>query len=161
MGIATARAINNNIASLTAAYPDRFVSMGTVPLQVNGRRGIGLVVKELGFHGVEINTDVAARICPHPAYDLCSRRRSLSGSSFLIHPIGFTDAKRLINHYFNNVMGNPLESTIAVSHLIFGGVLDAHPGLKVVIPHGWVYPSPPMRGLWLMRPQPAQTAASI
>jgi len=53
--------------------------------------------------------------------------------------MGFTHADRLTEHYFNNIIGNPLESTLAVSHLIFGGVLDRHPKLKFCVAHGGGY----------------------
>ena len=56
-----------------------------------------------------------------------------------MHPLGFTHGQRLSEHYFNNLIGNPLESTIAVGHLIFGGVLDAYPGLKLCVAHGGGY----------------------
>ncbi|MBI3513814.1 MAG: amidohydrolase family protein, partial [Proteobacteria bacterium] len=56
-----------------------------------------------------------------------------------MHPGGFTQGQRLSDHYFINVIGNPLDSTVAVSHLIFGGVLDAYPKLKIVVAHGGGY----------------------
>ena len=54
------------------------------------------------------------------------------------------DAARAVNdgmseYYFNNLIGNPLESTLAVGHLIFGGVLDRHPGLRICVAHGGGY----------------------
>jgi aminocarboxymuconate-semialdehyde decarboxylase len=48
----------------------------------------------------------------------------------VIHPNGFTEAKRLTRFYFNNVIGNPLETTIALHYLIFDGVLERHPQLE-------------------------------
>jgi aminocarboxymuconate-semialdehyde decarboxylase len=56
-----------------------------------------------------------------------------------MHPIGFTQGDRLVDHYFNNVIGNPMETTIAASHLIFDGVLQRNPRLKVVLPHAGGY----------------------
>jgi aminocarboxymuconate-semialdehyde decarboxylase len=56
-----------------------------------------------------------------------------------MHPIGFTQGDRLADHYFNNVIGNPLETTIAASHLIFDGVLQRNPRLKVILPHAGGY----------------------
>ena len=53
-----------------------------------------------------------------------------------MHPDGYTEARRFKDHYFANVIGNPLDSTVAVHHLIFGGVLDQYPGLKIVVAHG-------------------------
>ena len=56
-----------------------------------------------------------------------------------MHPLGFTHGQRLREHYFNNLLGNPIESTIAVAHLIFDGVLDQLPLLKLCIAHGGGY----------------------
>ena len=53
-----------------------------------------------------------------------------------MHPDGFTEARRFANHYFANVIGNPLDSTVALHHLIFGGVLRDYPNLKLVVAHG-------------------------
>jgi aminocarboxymuconate-semialdehyde decarboxylase len=53
-----------------------------------------------------------------------------------MHPTGYTQGERLLDHYFNNVIGNPLETTVAASHLIFDGVMERYPKLKVVLPHG-------------------------
>jgi aminocarboxymuconate-semialdehyde decarboxylase len=52
-----------------------------------------------------------------------------------MHPTGFTQGERLMDHYFNNLIGNPLDTTVGTSHLIFGGVMERHPGLKIVLPH--------------------------
>src|SRR5258707_1351223 len=57
----------------------------------------------------------------------------------VIHPNGFTDARRLKRFYFNNVIGNPLETTIALHYLIFDGVLERHPDLKILAVHGGGY----------------------
>ncbi|MCL5444404.1 hypothetical protein M3M44_09135, partial [Lactobacillus johnsonii] len=54
----------------------------------------------------------------------------------IIHPNGFTHAERLTRFYFNNVIGNPLETTIALHYLIFDGVLERHPKLKLLAVHG-------------------------
>jgi aminocarboxymuconate-semialdehyde decarboxylase len=57
----------------------------------------------------------------------------------MIHPNGFTEASRLERFYFNNVIGNPLETTIALHYLIFDGVLERHPRLKILAVHGGGY----------------------
>ena len=61
------------------------------------------------------------------------------GVLILLHPMGFTHADRMTDHYFNNIIGNPLESTLAVSHLIFAGVMDRYPRLKFCVVHGGGY----------------------
>jgi len=141
VGLATARAVNDNIAAIVAAHPDRFVGMGTVPLQAPKLAVAELdrIVKTLGFRGVEINTNIAGEDLAAERFRPFFARAEELGVVVFIHPIGFTEGRRLTEHYFNNVIGNPMESTIAVSHLIFGGVLEACPHLKVVVAHGGGY----------------------
>jgi aminocarboxymuconate-semialdehyde decarboxylase len=141
LGLATARAVNDNIAAIVADHPDRFVGMGTVPLQEPelALRELDRIVGSLGFRGVEINTNVAGEDLSSGRLRTFFARAEELGVVVFVHPIGFTEGRRLTEHYFNNVIGNPLESTLAVGHLIFGGVLEGHPGLKVVVAHGGGY----------------------
>ena len=138
-----ARAVNERIAEICARYPDRFVGLGTVPLQDPGLAVSELehCVKTLGMRGVEINPNVNG-------LDLSDRKLGLErffakvqalDVVIFMHPIGFTQGERLLEHYFNNVIGNPLETTVAASHLIFDGVLERHPKLKIVLPHAGGY----------------------
>jgi len=138
-----ARMVNERIAGIVAQWPERFVGLGTVPLQDPDLAVSELVflVKTLGLRGVEINPSVNGM-------DLTDGRLSLDaffgkaaelGAVVFMHPIGFTHGERLLDHYFNNVIGNPLETTVAASHLIFDGVMERHPKLKVVLPHGGGY----------------------
>ena len=134
-----ARAVNEKLAEIGAQHPDRFAPMGTVPLQEVSLALSELehCVKKLGMRGVEINPSVRGM-------DLTDDRLSLErffaraaelDIVLFMHPIGFTHGERLSNHYFNNIIGNPLETTVAASHLIFDGVLERHPKLKIVLPH--------------------------
>jgi aminocarboxymuconate-semialdehyde decarboxylase len=87
---------------------------------------------------VEICTNVNGKNLTDPSLKLekfFARCEEL-GVVIFMHPLGYTQADRLTEHYFNNVIGNPLESTVAVSHLIFDGVMARHPKLKVVVAHG-------------------------
>src|SRR5262249_1636934 len=61
------------------------------------------------------------------------------GALIFMHPIGTSEGRRMTDHYFANVIGHPVESSLAISHLIFGGVLDAHPKLKICVAHGGGY----------------------
>ena len=67
------------------------------------------------------------------------RRPRSSARSSLLHPNGFTEGKRLSRFYFNNVIGNPFETTLALHYLIFDGVLERHPNLKILAVHGGGY----------------------
>ncbi|HUK06453.1 MAG TPA: amidohydrolase family protein [Stellaceae bacterium] len=134
----TSRLINDNIAGIVGAHPDRFVGLGTVPLQAPALAVTELerLVKELGLRGVEICTDVAGEELSGERFRPFFAKAEELGVLLFMHPSGYTDGSRLAEHYFINVIGNPLASTVAVSHLIFGGVLDAYPRLKMVVAHG-------------------------
>jgi aminocarboxymuconate-semialdehyde decarboxylase len=141
LGRALARAINNGIAEAVASAPDRLVGIGTVPLQDVGmaieemRRG----VRECNLRGIEISSNVCGRELADSTLRPFFAAAEELGILIFLHPLGFTHGERLAEHYLNNLIGNPLESTLALSHLIFGGVLDAYPGLKLCVAHGGGY----------------------
>ena len=143
MGQELARAVNERIAQIVAQHPDRFVGLGTVPLQDPGLAVSELeyAVKKLGLRGVEINPSVKGSDLTDLKLNLENFFQKAEDLNVVIfmHPIGFTQGERLMDHYFNNVIGNPLETTVAASHLIFDGVLERHPKLKVVLPHAGGY----------------------
>ena len=95
--------------------------------------------KELGFKGVQVITNVAGKELSDPAFAPFWKKAEELGTLVMIHPNGFTDAARLTRFYFNNVIGNPLETTIALHYLIFDGVLERHPKLKILAVHGGGY----------------------
>ena len=84
-------------------------------------------------------THVAGEDLSAPRFRPIFARCEELGLLVFMHPDGVTEAGRFRDHYFANVIGNPLDSTVAVHHLIFGGVLQDHPGLKLVVAHGGGY----------------------
>jgi aminocarboxymuconate-semialdehyde decarboxylase len=138
---ALVRTQNEHVAETCARHPDRLVGLGTLALQHPKLAAEQLrdAVKRLGLKGVEISTAVndlelgAGELAP-----FWSAAEEL-GAVVFIHPFGTTLGKRLNSHYLSNIIGQPLETTIALSHLIFGGVLDRHPGLRIVAAHGGGY----------------------
>jgi aminocarboxymuconate-semialdehyde decarboxylase len=139
-GAELARMVNERLAEIAAKWPERFVALGTVPLQDPDLAVSELnhCVKTLGMRGVEINGNVNGMELTDGRLGLekfFSRVQELDVIIF-IHPTGFTQGERLLDHYFNNVIGNPLETTVAASHLIFDGVMERYPKLKIVLPHG-------------------------
>ncbi|HUK10979.1 MAG TPA: amidohydrolase family protein [Stellaceae bacterium] len=138
LGREVARTINDNLAEVVAGHPDRFVGLCTVPLQAPELAVAELerAVKQLGMRGVEICTDVGGEELSGERFRPFFAKAEELGVVVFMHPSGFTSGERLANHYFINVIGNPLASTVAVSHLIFGGVLDRYPRLKMVVAHG-------------------------
>ena len=138
-----ARMANVRLAEIAATWPERFVAMGTVPLQ-NADMAVAELeycVNKLGMRGVEILPNVNGKDLTDPSLGLekfFAKAQELDIVIFM-HPLGYTQGERLMDHYFNNVIGNPLETTVAASHLIFDGVMDRNPKLKVVLPHSGGY----------------------
>ncbi|MBV9824371.1 MAG: amidohydrolase [Alphaproteobacteria bacterium] len=141
LGLATARVVNDNIAEIVGRHPDRFVGMGTIPFQAPelAIQELERITKQHGFRGIEISSNVDGTDFSDPKFRPIFQKIEELGVLMFMHPSGFTEGRRFGNHYFSNVIGIPLESTIAVHHLIFGGVLDAYPKLKLVIAHGGGY----------------------
>jgi len=146
MGRDAARAVNDGIAAAVAAHAERFVGMGTVPLQ-DVQMAIAELrrcVRSLDLRGIVINTNVNGKDLHAPDLGPFFAAAEELGVLLFIHPLGFSHAQRLREYYFNNLIGNPLESALAMGHLIFGGVLDRHPGLRICVAHGGGY----LPGYW-------------
>ncbi len=131
---------NDHVAALVAEAPDVFAGLGTLPMAdvpaavSEARRGTGI-----GLRGFQIDSRVNRQELSDPAFDPLYEILAASGSLLVIHPLGFSDGARLGAFFMVNSVGQPLEETIAFHHLVFGGVLDRHPGLKVLICHGGGY----------------------
>jgi aminocarboxymuconate-semialdehyde decarboxylase len=136
--VQAARLVNDGIAEFVAGSPDRFIGFGSVPMPDGNEAAKELerCVKTHGFKGVQILTNVAGKELSDPAFAPFWKKAEELGVLVVIHPNGFTEAKRFERLYFNNVIGNPLETTIALHYLIFDGVLERHPRLKILAVHG-------------------------
>jgi aminocarboxymuconate-semialdehyde decarboxylase len=141
IAVKAAQMINDGIAEYCARKPDRFVGFATLPMPDGNEAAKELerAVKVLKFKGAQILTNVAGRELSDPAFAPFWRKAEELGALIVIHPNGFTEARRLSRFYFNNVIGNPLETTIALHYLIFDGVLERHPNLKILAVHGGGY----------------------
>jgi aminocarboxymuconate-semialdehyde decarboxylase len=84
-------------------------------------------------------TNVAGRELSDPAFAPFWAKAEELGALIVIHPNGFTAGQRLTRFYFNNVIGNPLETALALHYLIFDGVLERHPNLRILAVHGGGY----------------------
>ena len=146
IAVEAARTVNDGLAEYVAKTPDRFVALGTVPMPDGNEAASELerCMTKLGFKGVQILTNVAGKELSDPAFAPFWKKAEALGALVVIHPNGFTHAERLRRFYFNNVIGNPLETTIALHYLIFDGVLERHPNLKILAVHGGGY----LGGYW-------------
>lgn len=141
VAVEATRALNDGIADYVAGKPDRLVGLGGVPL-IDGHEAakeLERCIKTFGFKGAEILTNVAGRELSDPAYAPFWEKAEELGAVVMIHPNGFTEGQRFSRFYFNNVIGNPLETTLALHYLIFDGVLERHPNLKLFAVHGGGY----------------------
>ena len=141
IAVKATRIVNDGIAAFCALKADRFKPLCSVPMTDAGEavKELERCVKMLGFAGVEVLTNVAGKELSDPAFAPFWQKAEQLGALVMIHPNGFTEASRLSRFYFNNVIGNPLETTIALHYLIFDGVLERHPNLKILAVHGGGY----------------------
>lgn len=135
-----AQMVNDGIAEYCARKPDRLIPFGTVPLSHGEEAAKELErLAKLGFKGVQILTNIDGKELSDPITAPFWKKAEELGMLVVIHPNGFTQGERFKRFYFNNVIGNPLETTIALHYLIFDGVLERHPKLKILAVHGGGY----------------------
>jgi aminocarboxymuconate-semialdehyde decarboxylase len=156
---------NRGIAAIVAEEPARFTGLGLVPLQHPDLcvEALEDAVLTCGLAGVELSSHAPptqdgartvelsdARLDPFWA------RASELGAVVFLHPFGCTLDERLDLYYLSNTVGQPVENAVALSHLVFSGVLDRHPSLKVLAAHGGGY-LPTFLGrsdhAWQVRPE--------
>lgn len=133
-----ARAQNELTVEAIAPYSDRFRALATVPLQAPELAvdELRYALEELGMSGVEIATSVVdAELDDRSLEPFWSAAEEL-GCLILIHPYASLGAERLTRYFLSNIVSNPAEETTAAAHLIYGGVLERHPGLKICLTHG-------------------------
>ncbi len=131
---------NERLAEFCGKYPDRFVAFASVALQYPDLAVEQLVdgVKRLGLRGAAVGASVAGDEFSDPKFHPFWAKAEELGVLIFIHPQSTPDlAKRFKgNGWLANTIGNPLDTTIALSHLIFEGTLDRFPRLKICSAHG-------------------------
>lgn len=154
---------NERLAEYCAAEPDRFFAFASVALQHPDLAIAQLDdgVRRLGLRGVAVGGSVDGRELADPAFDPFWAKAEELGALVFIHPQGCVElaaSGRLRgNGVLTNTIGNPLETTIALSHLIFEGTLDRFPGLRILAAHGGGYlPSYAARSDAVLRTFPEQ-----
>jgi len=129
---------NDACAAAHEAYPDRFLGFAMLPMM-----DVDASLKELeraaklpGIRGVYMATRIAdCELSDERFFPIYQAIQDL-GFHIFLHPVAVVDPGRLKKFYLTNFIGNPTESAIAASHLIFGEVLDKFPDLTFVLPHG-------------------------
>jgi predicted TIM-barrel fold metal-dependent hydrolase len=134
---------NEKLAELCASQRERFTAFASLTLQAPDLavQELETAVKKQGLRGAAIGGEVAGLEFSDPKFHPVWAKAEELGAVLFIHPLGVPElSKRLSgNGWLANAVGNPLETTIALSHLIFEGTLDKFPGLKVLAAHGGGY----------------------
>lgn len=161
VGAEFARIQNEELLALSDSQPDRFHLFATLPLQ-----DIEAALAEIEYlaglprvRGVQIGSNVAGIDLDHPTLQPVWEALDESGLPVWLHADqrAIAGADRLGDYYLQNLVGIPMESTIAIARLIFGGVLSRHPGLRFGVTHGGGF-APYQVGRWQhgweVRPEP-------
>ncbi len=133
---------NETLVEFCAANPDRFVGFATAALQYPdlAAEQVEYAVRKLGFRGVGVGGSVAGEELANPRFHPFWAKCEELGVLVFMHPLGTreleTSGRLGGSGLLTNTIGNPLETTIALSHLIFEGTLDRFPGLKICAAHG-------------------------
>ena len=136
-GVKLAQMQNEKIAEICQQHPNRFVGLGTVPLQDvdEAVKELERLAGELGLKGVIISSNVNGTDLDDPVFFPFFERAAALGLFVYIHPHDTAGADRMQRFYLTNLIGNPLDTTIAAARLIFSGVLEKLPDLKICLSH--------------------------
>ncbi|RQO30262.1 2-amino-3-carboxymuconate-6-semialdehyde decarboxylase [Taibaiella sp. KBW10] len=137
-GLETSRFFNDHIASVAAAHPTRFVGLGTLPLQ-----NIDLAIKELErcitelkMPGVEIGSNINGKNLSDPYFNPFWEAAEKLGASIFVHPWEMMGENDMQRYWLPWLVGMPAETSRAICSMIFGGVFERYPYLKVAFAHG-------------------------
>jgi aminocarboxymuconate-semialdehyde decarboxylase len=138
-GTAWARLMNDAMAEdVKAAPPGRFAAVCSVPLQ-DGRAAAAELQRALGtlgYHGAVIGTNVNGRNLEERDLDPFWAAAQEARAPIIIHPAFVVETPRVADYHHFNLLGNPYDTAIAASSMVFGGVCDRYPDLQVVLVHG-------------------------
>ena len=138
LSVELARFQNDQLSEMVKRYPDRFAAMATLPLNVPNEalKELNRAVTKLGLRGVEIGSHVGKReLGDEGLWPIYGALEKLNAPIF-IHPHHVAGMDRLQEYYLSNLIGNPLDTTIAAAQLIFSGVLERYPNLRIILAHG-------------------------
>ena len=166
LALAAAAAViqNDQMAKHIAAHPTRFLGIATLPIQDPKRAADELkrVMTKLGLKGAMIGSNAMGKNLDDPSFEPLWATANELGAFMFIHPNNVAGADRLKSYYLRNLIGNPLDTTIAAASLYFGGVLDKHPKMTVMLAHGGgftPYQAARWEHGWRVRPEPKKNIA--
>ncbi|MEY4565262.1 MAG: hypothetical protein RLY14_232 [Planctomycetota bacterium] len=136
-GPAMAQLIHDSLAGVITKFPKRFRGLCTLPLQNEAAASAELdrCVKQLGFVGVLLYTNLAGAWCDEPQFHWLYARAEELGIPILLHPAKPATTEQVKGYELTSTLGNMFENTIALARIVASGLLDRHPKLKLVCPH--------------------------
>lgn len=143
LGLAIAQVNNDAMAKLAASDPAHFVPLASVPLQEPATAAIELErAAKLGLRGVEIPPKIVERQLDEPDFEVFWQAAESLRMVVCIHPFEAAPSGALARYFLGNLVGNLYDTGLAAALLIYGGVLERHPNLRVVLYHaGGALPS--------------------
>ena len=161
LGAACAEIQNDQIASLVGKYPDRFLGLATLPMQAPERAAQELrrAMGSLGLLGFHLASNIQGRNLDDPDLEPVWEAAQALSAFVLVHPFKVAAGERLKSYYLKNLIGNPLDTTIAAASLLFGGVIERYPAISFCFSHGGGFvPYQAGRFIhgWNVRPEPKQ-----
>jgi aminocarboxymuconate-semialdehyde decarboxylase len=129
---------NDQMTKHVTAHPDRFMAIGTLPIGQPAKAADELkrIMTKHGFKGAMFASNFQGKNLDDPMFEPLWATAAELGAFMFVHPNNIAGADRLKSYYLANLIGNPLDTTIAAASLIFGGVMDRHPKLKIMLAHG-------------------------
>jgi len=160
-GLTTASSIvqNDQIARHVKDHPKRFYGLATLPMQAPKAAADELerAVTKLGLKGAQIASNIMGKNLDEPEFEPVWQVANQHAAFLMIHPNNVAGADRLKNYYLANLIGNPLDTTIAAACLVFGGVIERFPNIRFFMVHGGGF-TPYQAGRWQhgwhVRPEP-------
>ncbi|TVQ32062.1 MAG: amidohydrolase [Phycisphaeraceae bacterium] len=130
--------LNDHIAGIVRERPDRFIGLGTIPMQAPelACRELERCVRELGMPGVQIGTHVNGKNLNEPEVFAVFEAAADLGAAVFVHPWDMLGKDRLTKYWAPWLVGMPAETCLAICSVLFGGVLERLPALRLCFAHG-------------------------
>lgn len=137
-GLDLSRFLNDHIADIVRQYPTRFVGLGTIPMQDPDLaiRELERLVGELGLAGIQIGSHINGWNLDRQELFPVFERAAQLGAAVFVHPWEMLGEDRMAKYWLKWLVGMPAETTLAICSMIFGGVLERLPALRVAFAHG-------------------------
>ncbi len=138
LALDVARMTNDGLYRLSKQHPEKFVGMGTLPMQNLdlASKELRRCVRDLGFRSIQIGSNVQGVQFDEPGFLPFFKECEALGVFVFFHPYYVGTKEMFTRYYLKNLYGNPLDTAMCAASLIFGGVLEKCPKLKVGFTHG-------------------------